>query len=276
MRRLDFRVRRLTASLRMLPDFLIIGAQKSGTTSLYNHLIQHPGVGTAFEKEVRYFNDHYEEGVNWYRAHFPLQMHANRMTRRHGSRYLTGEGEPSYLPNPKAPERVLDLVPDVKLIVMLRNPVDRAFSHYHHRFVRDREARSFEEVCNTDKETLKDGWDKMPTGDYIRLGHAHYSYLPRGFYYEQLKTWFGVFPREQFLLIRAEDFFAETQAIFDEVLDFLALPPHALEQRKKHNVGKYSATLSDAMRQDLSNYFRPHNQQLYDFIGRDLSWDTGR
>ena len=160
----------------MLPEFLIIGAQKSGTTSLYNYLTQHPMVGTAFEKEVRYFNNHFDKGLNWYKAHFPLRIRS--------SQFMTGEGEPSYLPHPVAPQRVYELVPQVKLIVMLRNPVDRAFSHYQHRFIRDREPRSFEEVCATDKDTLRNGWDGLPTGDLVRLGHWHYSYLPRGFYYD--------------------------------------------------------------------------------------------
>ena len=271
-RQLEFRFRKLTASMRMLPDFLIIGAQKCGTTSLYSHLVKHPCVGAAFEKEVRYFNNHYAKGVNWYKAHFPTNFRRDQMTRRNGSRFITGEGEPSYLPNPVAAERVLELVPDVKLIVMLRNPVERAYSHYQHRLTRNREQRSFEEVCATDKETLKDGWDNLPTGDYIRLGHSHYSYLSRGFYYEQLRNWLAVFPKDRFLIIKAEDFFAETQEGYDDVLAFLDLPEHRLEQRKRHNVGKYTKPMSDETQQDLADYFRPHNQRLYDLLGRDFGW----
>jgi hypothetical protein len=271
-RQLEFRFRKLTASMRMLPDFLIIGAQKCGTTSLYTHLSQHPCVGAAFEKEVRYFNNHYAKGVDWYKAHFPTNWKRDRLTQRNGSKFITGEGEPSYLPNPVAAKRVLELVPDVRLIVMLRNPVERAYSHHQHRFARNREQRTFEEVCAVDKEILKDGWDGLPTEDLIRLGNSHYSYLPRGFYYEQLKGWMAVFPKEQFLIVRAEDFFSKTQAIYDDVLDFLELPGHRLEERKRHNVGKYTEPMADETRQDLADYFSPHNQRLYDFLGRDFSW----
>lgn len=266
-------MRMFTASSRMLPDFLIIGAQKCGTTSLYSHLASHPCVGAAFEKEVRYFNNHYEKGVGWYKAHFPTIKQQQKMTRRNGSNFITGEGEPSYLPNPFAAERVLDLVPDVKLIVMLRNPVERAYSHYQHRFARDREKRSFEEVCATDKETLRNGWDNLPIEDTVRLGRSHYSYLARGFYYEQLKKWFAVFPKDRFLIIRAEDFFAATQAGYDEVLDYLGLPAHRLEQRKRHNVGKYTESMSDTTRQDLVDYFRPQNEKLYELLDRDFDWN---
>ena len=259
--------------MRMLPDFLIIGAQKCGTTSLYSHLTQHPCVGAAFEKEIRYFNNHYAQGVNWYKAHFPATRTRNRLQRLNDARYITGEGEPSYLPNPVAPQRVLDLVPDVRLIVMLRDPVKRAYSHYQHRFTRNREPRTFEEVCATDKEVLKGGWDNLPTADLIRLGHAHYSYLPRGYYYEQLKTWMSVFPKESFLIIRAEDFFAHTQDVYDDVLAFLDLPGHRLEERKRHNVGKYSEPMAEETHRDLVDYFRPHNERLFKFLDRDFGWD---
>lgn len=273
-RQLNFRFRELTASMRMLPDFLIIGAQKGGTTSLYSQLTQHPCVGAAFQKEIRYFNNHFENGVNWYKAHFPTLLHKRLMTRERNTDYITGEGEPSYLPNPIAPQRVLELTPRVKLIVMLRNPVDRAYSHYQHRFTRGRETRTFEEVIEADKEVLKDGWAGLPTGDYKRLGHLHYSYLPRGFYADQIKTWMGVFPKQQFLVIRAEDFFSEAQNIFDEVLAFLGIPEQRMAERKRHNVGQYSEPMSTETRQDLINYFRPHNQQLRDYLDRDFCWDT--
>ncbi len=272
-RQIEFRLRKLTASWRMLPDFLIIGAQKAGTTSLYAHLAQHPCVGAAFEKEVRYFNDHYAEGVDWYRAHFPTKSARGRMLRRSGTPLLTGEGEPSYLPNPVAAQRVMDLIPDVRLIVMLRDPVSRAYSHYQHRFTRNREQRTFEEVCAADKEALRNGWEGLPAGDLIRLGHAHYSYLPRGFYYEQLKTWMSVFPKESFLIIKAEEFFADTQAIYNETLQFLDLPEHQLEKRKRHNVGKYVQPIAEETREELVDYFRPQNEKLYEFLGRDFGWD---
>lgn len=271
---LRFQSRRLTSSMRMLPDFLIIGAQKCGTTSLYSYLLQHQNVSPAFEKEVRYFNDHYENGVNWYKAHFPTNFYKNIMSRRDGATLITGEGEPSYLPNPIVPQRAFDLKPSVKLIVMLRNPADRAFSHYQHRFSREREVRTFEDVVKADKEKLKNGWGKLPTGDYKSLGHLHYSYLPRGIYVDQIKCWMAVFPKEQFLIIRAEDFFSDTQTVYGEVLAFLGLPQHHLEKRKKHNVGKYAQPMSAAMKQDLADYFYPHNQRLRDFLGRDFAWET--
>lgn len=259
--------------MRILPDFLIIGAQKCGTTSLYTYLVQHQNISPAFEKEVRYFNDHYENGVNWYKAHFPTKLHKYLMTQRNGTSLITGEGEPSYLPNPIVPQRVFELTPSVKLIVMLRNPVDRAYSHYQHRFSRGREARTFEEVVKTDKEKLKNGWEKLATGDYKSLGHLHYSYLPRGIYVDQIKSWMTVFPKEQFLFIRAEDFFSDSQKHFNEVLAFFDLPEHRLEKSERHNAGKYVQQMSVEIREDLVDYFRPHNQRLREYLDQDFAWD---
>ena len=156
---------------------------------------------------------------------------------------------------------------------MLRNPVERAYSHYQHRFTRNREQRTFEEVCATDKEILKDGWDNLPNGDLIRLGNAHYSYRPRGFYSEQLKKWKAIFPSEQVLMIKAEDFFANTQTVYDEVLTFLGLPEHRLVEHKRQNVGKYTEAMSDEIRKDLADYYRPQNQKLYELLNCDFDWD---
>jgi len=256
----------------MLPDFLIIGAQKCGTTSLYNYLLQHAHVGPAFEKEVRYFNNHYENGVNWYKAHFPLRA-SGFSTERNGTKLITGEGEPSYLPNPIVPQRAFELIPKAKFIVMLRNPVDRAYSHYQHRFNQSREMRTFEDIVKADKEVLKNGWHNLPTEDYKRLGNLHYSYLPRGIYVDQIESWMLVFPKEQFLIIRAEDFFSDTQVIYDRVLTFLGLPEHCLKKSNRHNVGKYAQKMSADVRQDLTQFFRPHNQRLSEFLNRDFAWD---
>lgn len=273
-KRYRFGLRRFSAGMRSLPDFLIIGAQKCGTTSLYAQLCEHPKIGSAFEKEVRYFNNHYEKGLNWYKAHFPLRVTKRLVGWKDGIGLKSGEGEPSYLPNPVVPQRVFDLIPNVRLIVMLRNPVDRAYSHFQHRSRRGREPLSFEQVVAADKERLRNGWSNLPTADNKRLGNLHYSYLPRGIYVDQIRSWMSIFPREQFLIIRAEDFFSDAQTIYDDVLDFLRLPGHRLRQTRRRNVGSYTDKMSDEVRMELVNYFRPHNSRLYEYLDRDFLWDS--
>jgi hypothetical protein len=154
-----------------LPDFLIIGAQKSGTSSLYNYLTQHPDVCPALVKEIRYFNKYFSKGTNWYRGHFPSSLYISYVNKISGRDMITGDGTPSYLSDPYVPRRVFEVIPQVKLIVLLRNPVDRAYSHYQHRFRANREVSSFEEVIKVDKEKLKDGWENLPiTKDRKNLG----------------------------------------------------------------------------------------------------------
>ena len=124
--------RRVTANLRDLPDFAIIGAQKAGTTSLYNFITKHPAIAPASIKEVEYFSMRYSLGESWYRSNFPMDLSRRRLAKKINQEIITGEASPYYLFHPTAPNRMKDLLPDAKLIVILRNPVDRAYSHYHH------------------------------------------------------------------------------------------------------------------------------------------------
>ena len=125
---------RITAHLMGggLPDFIIIGAQKSGTTSLYRFIVKHPAIAPATKKEVHYFSIWYKFGELWYRSHFPTNLSRYNFYKRTNQKLLSGEASPVYLFYPVVPGRMKELLPDVKLIVILRNPVDRAYSHYHH------------------------------------------------------------------------------------------------------------------------------------------------
>ena len=126
--------RLITSPLRSLPDFVIIGAMKSGTTSLYDFLIKHPAIAPAAKKEVMYFSTWYKYklGKLWYRSNFPTNLSRSAFYKKTTQRLLSGEASPPYLFYPMVPGRMKGVLPDVKLIVILRNPVDRAYSHYHH------------------------------------------------------------------------------------------------------------------------------------------------
>src|SRR5437763_1646364 len=128
----QFKLRHMTAPVRLLPDFIILGAQRAGTTSLYEYIVDHPQVGAASKKEVHFFDRHYTEGVNWYRAHFPPAVRRQRFENRTGKRFLTGEASPYYLAHPMVPERIAAVAPDARFLILLRNPIDRALSHYYH------------------------------------------------------------------------------------------------------------------------------------------------
>jgi Sulfotransferase domain len=246
-----------TAQLRQPPGFIIIGAQKGGTTSLYHYLTAHPDVGEALKKEVHYFDYHYGEGPDWYLAHFPLG----------GEAALTGEASPSYLFHPEAPRRARQMVPQVKLIALLRNPVDRAYSQHQMNVTVGIEWLTFEEAMAQEAERLQRAGHDVPNGSWRR-----YSYVGRGLYAEQLQRWLTCFPCEQLLVLKSEDFFQRPEESYERALAFLGLRPWRLPHYQNHRPGAYDAMRPET-RVRLSKYFAPHNQRLYELLGQDFGWD---
>ena len=258
-----------TAPVRTLPEFVIIGAQKCGTSFLYQLLVQHPRVKPAFAKEVHYFDLNFGKGDNWSRSYFPLD-------RRNSRTYITGEASPYYLFHPHAPRRASTVLPDAKLIVMLRNPVDRAYSHYQHQVKRGkgegRETLTFEEAIEAEKRILPGEVSKMLQDEfYESLRHRTRSYLRRGIYIDQLLAWSSFFPRKQMLILKSEDLFNDTTNVLERILDFLKIPHWVPETYSIPNKREY-AGVSPLIRQRLDEYYKPHNQRLYEYLGVDLGW----
>ena len=245
-----------SAQLRQPPDFVIIGTQRGGTTSLYRYLTEHPDVGSALRKEVHFFDRHYEKGMNWYLAHFPVR----------GEVLVVGEASPNYLFHPVVPERARRAVPHAKFIALLRNPIDRSYSHYQMRVKKGLEPLSFEDAIEKEPERLSRSDD--PASPTWR----QYSYIKRGLYVHQLKRWMSVFPREQFLIIKSEDFYKEPERILHQTLEYLGLRPWSPGSFKAHHLSEY-ADMTPATRKRLREYFAPYNEQLYAFLGRDLGWE---
>jgi hypothetical protein len=245
-----------TAHLRRLPDFVIIGTQRGGTTSLYRYLTDHPDVGPALRKEVHFFDRHYQRGMNWYLAHFPTRDEIP----------VVGEASPNYLLHPDVPERARRDVPHAKFIALLRNPVDRAYSQYQMNVRRGIESLTFEDAIDKERERLNRCDD--PASPTWR----HYSYVKRGLYREQLERWMSVFPREQFLIIKSEDFYRSPERVVRQTLTYLGLRSWSPAQFKAYHLTEYP-DMDPATREHLAEYFAPHNEQLYTLLGRDLGWE---
>lgn len=259
--------RRVTAPLRPLPDFLILGANKCGTTSLHNYLNQHPQVEEGLLKEVHFFDRYhrYARGLNWYRSHFPI--------RTDPADFCLGESTPEYLFNPAVPERVAEVMPDARLIALLRNPIDRAYSHYHHSRRLDREPLSFEEALEAESDRIDDELTRLATDPtYDEQTYEHYSYLARGRYLEQIQRWLEYFPRRQLLVVKSEDLFERPDAVAQRVFDFLGLPPHSLDVGRAYNTGGYRDEMDARVRARLRDYFRPHNQALAASLDEPIDW----
>jgi hypothetical protein len=257
---------RATSPLRVLHNFVIIGAMKGGTTSMFQYLAQHPHVHPPFRKEIKFFDIHYAKGLGWYRAHFPSWIKM-----RNGA--VTGEATPYYLFHPLAAERMAKVLPKAKLIIMLRNPVDRTYSHFSHIKRVGREPLSFEDALAAEADRLVGETDRIVADpNYSTFMHGHYSYLARSRYAEQLPRWLEGFPREQMLILPSEEQTNSPAAAYQKALAFLGLNDWFPGQFNVFKQGSYEK-MPDDTRKRLVEYFRPYNQQLYDLLGMKFDWD---
>ncbi|VEN74637.1 conserved hypothetical protein [Candidatus Desulfarcum epimagneticum] len=264
--------RKITGRWRVLPDFVIIGAQRSGTTTLYENLISHPDVAPAIRKEVQFFSKNFSNKESWYRSHFPLS--ATRFVKQKALRrqWMTGEASPYYIFHPYTPERFHALNPGARLILILRNPVDRAYSSYWMQRRRGSETLPFREAIKAEPERMRKGIGKLKARpNELSFEHSWFSYIGRGVYADQLAVWLKYFPRHQILIIRSEDLFEKPDDVFSGIFSFLGLPAYRLPVIKEHHRKKYPA-MSEETRRALSEYFRPHNKRLYEMLGRDFGW----
>jgi hypothetical protein len=265
--------RYVSAARRRLPDYIIAGAQKSGTTSLWAYLSEHPDVDPPMTKEMSFFDVNYDRGMNWYRMHFPLDTSedANGDTR---PAMLTGESTAYYMFHPLAPARIAQELPRVKVILLLRNPVSRAFSHYQLKLRRRQEELSFEEAIDAEADRLAGEHEKLiREPNYYSEAHDRYSYLARGRYLEQIRRWQQVLPREQLLILESGEFFKQTANVFRRVLNFLGLKQWEPTSYGNRFPGKYRDTVREATRRRLVEYFAPYNDELYAHLGTRFNWD---
>ncbi len=253
--------------LGALPDFIIIGAQKGGTTTLFRLLIRHPGVRRPTRKELHYFSTRYHRGLEWYRDCFPAPDRAG------GRETITGEASPYYLFHPHAPKRVARAVPRARLIALIRNPVDRAYSHYKMLANMGEELLSFEDALEAEPERLRGETERMLADErYASFNHQYFSYLSRGIYVDQLARWAEHFEKEQMLVLKGEDFYERVPETMRLVLDFLGLPEWEPEGRTIWKKGEYDQEMHPSTRLRLEDYFEPHNRRLYEYLGVDLGW----
>ncbi len=263
--------------LRALPDFLILGVQRGGTTSLYNYLCQHPWVAAASGKELHFFDNQYEPTLASYRAHFPLKyrlvLHRRRKRGFSRQRALTGEASPYYLYHPLVPQRVAAHLPQARLIALLRNPAERAVSHYWHEHRKGREPLEMLAAFEAEAERIAPEWQAVASG---QVPHSpilqRHSYLSRGHYAEQLERWWAHFPRPQLLVLRSEDLFEKPQTVFEQVEAFLGLPHYTGMHFRPLNAGQYVEP-PPAVSRFLRDYYAPHNARLQALLGEGFGWD---
>jgi hypothetical protein len=255
---------RLTSGARTLPAFLMVGTQRGGTTSLFRALAAHPDTAPPnLHKGVHYFDVNYGRGQGWYRGHFPI---------RQGSR-MAFESAGYYMHHPLAPERIAADLPGVKLLALLRDPVERAYSAHKHELARGFETEpSFERALELEPERIAGEAERIRSEPgYLSHSHRHHSYLDRGHYDEQLTLLHDLFGRDRVHVAYAEDFFGEPEPCFDAILDFLGLERWRPESFERHNA-RPGSPLPEPLRLRLREHFAPHDERLAALLGEVPPW----
>jgi len=259
----------ITSPLRVLPNFFVIGQGRAGTTSLYHYLDQHPSLSKSAYDELGFFDVNFHLGLHWYRSLFPsIFTKFRKKLKTHF--FMTYDVTPSYVRRPWVARRMKKLFPDSKLIIVLRNPADRTYSH-HYLNTKSGETRTFEEVIEEDMNDISE-WSVDSKDDYYFATKVDNSKLARGFYVEQLPVWFELFSKNQILIISSEELASNTKNVMNDIFQFLNLPEYEIPNIEKVNVSKYSK-MNPETRKILIDFFKPYNEQLYKFLNRKFDWN---
>jgi len=253
-------------SERPLPDFIVAGVQKGGTTFLYQEMLRHPEIRGSLTKEVHFFDAHFDRGVDWYSGMFPRSP-------RH-SKIIRGEASPAYIFHPDGVRRIASTIPDARLIVVLRDPVQRALSHYQHeRRLGFETAASFEEALELEDERVDGEFQRLVDGSLATsFAVGHFGYTRRGLYAEQLKRATSLIGRDKLLVLISEEMFADPVAATATALEFVGATPHAIDTVGDNDMAFVSEPMEDETEETLRKAFAEPNAELAEFLRRDLPW----
>jgi hypothetical protein len=264
---------RLTHRARMLPGFLIVGAQRGGTTSMYRTLDAHPAILKAvLHKGVHYFDTGYDHSLGWYQGHFPLRARAARARRATGDVPLTFESSPYYMFHPLAAERISRDLPEVKLLVLVRDPVERAYSAHAHELARGYETEPFERALELEDQRLAGEAERIVSEPgYLSHSHQHHAYLTRGLYADQLERLGQFVGRDRVHVVDSGRFFTDPEPVYDGVLEFLGLRRHGYPVFERHNARPRSP-MPETLRATLNEHFGAPDERLTSWLGHPPSW----
>ncbi|MCW2502471.1 MAG: sulfotransferase [Actinomycetia bacterium] len=272
-RQVSTRYGQLTSGARMTPSFLIVGAQRCGTTSMYKTLSGNPAILAAvLHKGVHYFDTGYGNSFAWYRGHFPLQSTARRVEKETGVAPITGESSPYYMFHPLAGARIDADLPGVRLLVLLRDPVERAYSAHAHELARGFETEAFERALELEEQRTAGEEDKLVADpEYRSFHHQHNAYIARGRYADQLERLEKTFGRDRIHVVDSGDLFTDPGPVFDGITSFLGLPAWRPAEFKQHNA-RPRTTMAESLRERLRAGYESADERLATWLGRAPSW----
>lgn len=243
-------------NLGSLPDYIIIGVQKGGSSALHIYLSEHPHIFGSTKKEIHFFDHNYDKGIDWYKSQFPILRKYRKI--------LSGEASPSYVYLPFIAKRIHKVLPEIKFILLLRNPVDRAYSNYNMRCQRGGEEKSFEQAILSEQKRFSE--------NNYRNNLNNRLYLARGRYVEQLEIWYNYFRKDQIIILKSEDLLLNPKIECSKVFRFLDIFDYEIKSVEPIHKRKYDKKMNSSTREYLNNYYKPYNKRLYDLVGRDFEW----
>ena len=259
-----------TGSMRVLPDFLVIGAKRCGTTSLFYHLPEHPCISKSPHDNMGFFNDNFHLGVNWYKSFFPTIFTRNKIKSEFGN-FLAFDVTTTYMEEESTANNVYQIKPNMKIIVILRNPVDRAYSQYHLNLREKAEKRSFEDAMEENMNELnKESYERYEIKPKFSVEEN--NYLKKGLYAQQLRHWLNIFPMESMLILSTEEFESNQQVIYNKIFEFLNISQFEVKNTEKMEKGSYPQMKSET-RSLLLDYFRSYNKELFRLIDKKFDWE---
>lgn len=266
-------VRRVVPSDRLLPSYLIVGTKRGGSTSLHEYILRHPDVlPAAVAKGTRYFDVNHGRGWRWYESHFPTTRAAERHHRAHGRDPIVGEASPYYSFHPLAAPRIARELPDARLVLVVREPVERAWSHYRYEVARGFETLDIDAALDAEDERLAGEAERLTTDpEYVSHAHRHFSYLARGRYAEQIRRLWDHVGRDRLLVVSSERLFADAPAVLDEVATHLGLAPFPAIAARAHKANE-PADVPDTVRTRLRAYYEEPNEELFALLGVRFAW----
>ena len=269
--------RKMTSRLRSLPDFIIIGVGRAGTTALYSYLIQHPSIVAASTDnnesvaDLHFFEYMISNNIQWYKSHFPILFSKSKNQK---NSFITGEYTSTYIYHPDVPKRIFNLLPKIKLIVILRNPIDKAYSTYQQQFRFGEYTTSFEDTVNAEfrRINLNKDFPELNSNNYDFENFVAQNIIRHSIYADYLETWLKIFDRKQILILNSEDLKNSTKETLHRVFHFLNVSNYDIANTSQVNVGKYPL-INKITRKKLIEFFKPHNQRLNKLLDTEFDWD---
>ena len=267
----------IVGPFHILPDFLFLAPGACGTTSMVElYLRSNENILPSKINEIFYFNTKHTNSINWYKVLFP-SIFTKKIRGLIGKKTLTCEATGSYILNPHAPKRIKKIIPDVKFVVMLRNPTDRTLSNYKRRIRNTREKRAVEEVIEYELNNFKKEFQEyVKNENEIAFYPFGNSYLAGSRYVEQIEIWLRYFPKEQFLFINSNDYFKDPLKEYNRILEFVGLSSHHPNIQGKRGITPpewfANITIKPETIEFLRNYFQPWNEKLFNLIGVKYDW----